>query len=168
MWRFLQSLFTDGSGNRAALSSRASSAGTLAPGTASPGIPVVAMVVNQPDRNVLTAVGTQEPFAIRFAESYEEACSLARQLSAPVILVDRDWPGSDWRGAVETFAALPHAACVILVSGVADDYLWQELIRRGGYDVLGKPLRREDVARVLKLALSYWQASTNPAVPLTR
>ena len=153
MWRFLQSLFAETSARRAPLSSRT---------------PVVAMVVNQPDRGVLTAVAAQEPFALRFAESYEDAWSLARQLSAPVILVDRDWPGCDWRWSVEKLAALPHGACVILVSGVADDYLWQELIRRGGYDVLGKPLRGDDVARVLKLALSYWRASTNPAVPISK
>jgi FixJ family two-component response regulator len=48
---------------------------------------------------------------------------------------------------------------VILVSGVRDDYLWQEVIRRGGYDVLPKPLRADSVARIVKLALSYWKSA---------
>jgi hypothetical protein len=43
-----------------------------------------------------------------------------------------------------------------LASRVADDYLWQELIRCGGHDLLAKPFRAEDAARALKLAASFW------------
>ena len=48
------------------------------------------------------------------------------------------------------------------MSGVADDYLCQELIRQGGYDILPKPLRADNAARVVKLALSYWNSSKLP------
>jgi FixJ family two-component response regulator len=70
--------------------------------------------------------------------------------------------------AVESLAASTHGACVILMSGVADDYLFQELIRRGGYDILPKPLRPDNAARVVKLALSYWNRTTQPAAPARR
>jgi len=126
---------------------------------------VVALVVDEQDRHVLTRVFGQEPLDVRFAESCQEACSIANQLTAPVILLDRDWPETEWRIAVERLTASPHHACVILVSGVSDVYLWQELIRRGGYDVLPKPLQADKVARVVKLALSYWNSTPKPAVP---
>jgi hypothetical protein len=56
------------------------------------------------------------------------------------------------------------------MSGVADDYLRQELTRRNGYDVLPKPLRADNVSRVIELALSYWtsaawKGSVRPAMP---
>jgi DNA-binding NtrC family response regulator len=120
-----------------------------------PRVPVVALVVSEEDRLILSGTSSEEPLDIRFAESGEEAYTLANRLTAPIILVDRDWPGIEWRTAVASLAALPHQACVILMSGVSDDYLWQELIRTGGYDVLPKPLRPDNLARVVKLALSY-------------
>jgi DNA-binding NtrC family response regulator len=127
-----------------------------------PRVPIVALMVEQ-DRGVLTNISRQELLDVHFAESCEEASALANQLSAPVILFDRNWPGTDWRTAVEKLAASSHHACVILMSGVADDYLWQELIRRGGYDVLPKPLRNDSVSRVIKLALSYLNSERKPA-----
>jgi FixJ family two-component response regulator len=100
-----------------------------------------------------------EPSHIYLANSFAEVRAVANQFAAPVILIDRDWPGTDWRLAVECLAASPNHACVILVSRAVDVYLWQELIRRGGYDVLAKPLQANHAARVVKLALSYWTVS---------
>jgi FixJ family two-component response regulator len=47
-------------------------------------------------------------------------------------------------------------ACVLLISTVADDNLWNEVVLNGGYDVLRKPLREADLLRAVKLAWSYW------------
>jgi hypothetical protein len=49
------------------------------------------------------------------------------------------------------------------MSGVTDGYLWQELVRTGGYDVLPKPLRADNVAKVVKLAMSYWTSASTSA-----
>ena len=131
-------------------------------------VPVVALVVSEQDRYILSSTSGHEALDVRFAESCEEARTLANKLTAPIVLFDRDWPGAEWRTAVAILAALPHRACVILMSGVADDYLWQELIRTGGYDVLPKPLRPDNVVRVVKLALSYWNSALKPAIPARR
>jgi FixJ family two-component response regulator len=56
-------------------------------------------------------------------------------------------------------ASAPQRPSVILTSRVVDDYLWQEVIRYGGYDVLSKPLREEDVVRSVRLAWSYWNSA---------
>jgi FixJ family two-component response regulator len=125
-------------------------------------IPVVALIVHELDRQVLKSVAGPQSLELHFAESCEQARALSENLAAPVILLDRDWPGSEWRVWVERLAASPHNPCVILVSGVADAYLWQELIRRGGYDILGKPLREGNVTRVIRLALS-WASAPKPA-----
>jgi FixJ family two-component response regulator len=136
-----------------------------APVVPSSRISIVGLVVSEPDKRVLRTISGRMPVDMHFAESCEEALASAIQLVAPVILFDRDWPAPDWRVTVERLAATPQGACIILTSGVADDYLWQELIRRGGYDILAKPLRTDDVARVLMLALSYWRATERPTVP---
>jgi DNA-binding NtrC family response regulator len=153
VWQMIQSLVGGAIPNRMGLPSR---------------IPVVALVVSAQDRNVLASVSGQKPLDVHFAESCEEGWAVAAQLTAPVILFDRDWPKTEWRMAVKSLAASPHRPCVVLMSGVADDYLWQELIRRGGYDVLPKPLRADNVARIVRLALSYWNSVPKPAVPARR
>jgi DNA-binding NtrC family response regulator len=150
LWQAIHSFFACGIPSRMALPAR---------------VPVVALVVNEQDRQVLASVSDQEPFDVHFAESYEVARAVANQLTAPIVLLDRDWPGAEWRTAVERLAAAPHCACVILMSGVSDDYLLQELIRWGGYDILPKPLRADKAARVVKLALSYWNSAPKPAAP---
>jgi len=124
-----------------------------------PRISIVALVVSNHDREVLTGISTHEPVDIHFAESQAEAWEAMNRLNPPVILYDRDWPDAEWRSTVQALASSTHGSCVILASRVADDYLWQELIRCGGHDLIAKPFRADDVARSLKLALSYWRSA---------
>jgi|ERR1700677_3033289 DNA-binding NtrC family response regulator len=121
-------------------------------------ITIVALVVSDHDRNVLRGISDREPIDIHFAESRVEAWDALNRLNSPLILYDRDWPNAEWRTTIQTFAFSPHRSCVILASRVADDNLWQELIRCGGYDLLAKPFRADDVARAIRLALSYWSS----------
>jgi len=131
-------------------------------------IPVVALLANEQDRYAVSSVSRFESLDLHFAESCQEAGTLSRRLTAPVVLLDRDWPGSEWKSSAESLASSKHGACIILVSAGADDSLWEELIRLGGYDVLAKPLRAEKVARTIKLALSYWASATRQAVTARR
>ena len=47
----------------------------------------------------------------------------------------------------------------MLVSKVIDDYLWNELVSNGGYEVLRKPLREDQVSRAVRMAWSYWSSA---------
>src|SRR5579862_321813 len=127
-------------------------------------ISIVALVVSEHDRSVLTRVANREQWDLHFAESCAEAWAAMSQCLAPVILYDRDWPATEWRAVVQKLASSPHRACVVLTSGVVDDGLRQELTRWGGYEILVKPLREESVTRVIKLALSYWRNASRPEV----
>jgi FixJ family two-component response regulator len=120
---------------------------------------VVALVVSQQDRQVLDA---QEAFETRSAESLENAGDLMKMFHAPVVLLDRNWPGIDWRAAIQRFASSPDRPCVILISGVADEYLWESVVQWGGYDILAKPLPMDAVERVIKLALAYREVALGP------
>lgn len=51
----------------------------------------------------------------------------------------------------------------MLISPVADDYLWNEVVSNGGYDVLAKPLRQQDVLRAVKFAWSYLNSTRQAA-----
>jgi DNA-binding NtrC family response regulator len=124
------------------------------------GLPIVAIqtadLAGYGDRATLSEAAERADLELHAAGSCEEAWHIADRLHAPVILYDRDIRDTEWREAVGVLSALPHRPMVILVSPVADEHLWSELFRIGGFDVLQKPLRADDISRVLALALSYW------------
>lgn len=119
---------------------------------------IVGLVMDEEDRRLLTGLGSRNQWKVSFAGTIAEARALSENLLSPALLCDRDTPETDWREAVETLSASSHRPCVLLLSTVVDDYLWNEVIRRGGYDVLAKPLREGDVVRSVKLAWSYWNS----------
>lgn len=121
--------------------------------------PVVALIRDGHDRDLLEAVGRKDDLDIHFAETCDEAWHSANRLHSPVVLCGRDVPGIGWPDAVRILAsAVPHP-CVILTSRVTDEYLWKEIVARGGYDVLATPLREADTTRAIRLALSYWRSA---------
>jgi FixJ family two-component response regulator len=121
---------------------------------------VVGLIASDADRRALADICSRNRWNLLFAGTRQEARSALDRLKAPVILCDRDLPGDGWRATVEDLASSPHHACIILVSGVADTYLWNEVVLTGGFDVLSKPLREDDVVRAVRLAWSYWNSAT--------
>ena len=124
---------------------------------------IIGLVTNDEDRRLLAGICSRYGWHLLFADTCEEARAALDKLKAPVILCDRDLPGKGWRETVEGLASSPHRACIILVSGVVDSYLWDEVVRTGGYDVLPKPLREDEVVRAVRLAWSYWNTATKTA-----
>jgi DNA-binding NtrC family response regulator len=120
---------------------------------------IVALIVDEQDRGLLTIVAARNHWVVQFADTCGQAWAVLNQLKAPIILCDRRLPGTDWRDAVYMMALSSHRACAILLSQVVDDYLWNEVIRVGGYDVLSTPLREDDLVRSVRLASSYWNTA---------
>ena len=131
----------------------------------SPGrVGVVGLMVDEGDRRVLAGVCRRYQWNLFCAATQGEAQAALTQLRAPVVLCDRDLAGNGWRETVAALAASPQRACVILVSGVVNVYLWYEVVRTGGFDMLAKPLREEDVVRAVRLAWSYWNSNRNRVI----
>jgi DNA-binding NtrC family response regulator len=136
-------------------------------GRSSPGDPaIIGMVTTDADRRLLAGICTRNGWPLLIANTREEVRTALEKLKAPIILCDRDLPGKGWRETVEDLAASPHRTCILLLSGVVDTYLWHEVVRTGGYDVLSKPLREDEVVRAVRLAWSYWNsAAKTTALP---
>ena len=122
-------------------------------------VAIVGLVIDEQDRRLLAGLGSRHQWSVTFADSFETAQALAVELRASAILCDREAPGREWREVVEALSSGVHRPCVLLVSSVVDDYLWNEVVRRGGYDVPSKPLREEDLVRAIKLAWAYWNSA---------
>lgn len=99
----------------------------------------------------------------------EDALPHLRVGAFSIIICDRDLPGFDWRDTVEMLVASAPDASVLLTSPVNDDFLWQEVIQRGGYDVLVKPFEMQGFSHTIDQAWWFWRTSakrpqTHPAV----
>jgi DNA-binding NarL/FixJ family response regulator len=117
---------------------------------------ILALLPDHRDRRTLAKVVSQyEPITLHFATNEKEVHNLSCRLMAPVILYDRETPGTEWRRAFQELTSLPHRPSVILLSRILNQNLWQELIRCGGHDLLIKPLLSDDVAQTIRLALSF-------------
>jgi len=62
---------------------------------------------------------------------------------APVVFCERDLPDGTWKDLLDFGRNL------IVVSRVADESFWTEVLNRGGHDVLASPLEERDILHAL-------------------
>jgi DNA-binding NtrC family response regulator len=123
------------------------------------GLRILAVMPKDPDGHILAQIAARAKWYLEFARSYESARELAARHEFAIILCDRDLPlVASWREAIPEFASLAPDSRIMLTSPVNDDHLWQEVIQRGGYDVLTKPFKEERVVRSINFA---WSSANN-------
>jgi DNA-binding NarL/FixJ family response regulator len=113
-------------------------------------------------------LGQRNQWEVFLTATREETQWFLRELKPQIILFDRDVAGQDWREFVTSFAAASPRACIMLISPVTDDYLWNEVVSNGGYEVLRKPLREDEVSRAVRMAWSYWTSAAMRALSTKR
>ena len=94
------------------------------------------------------------------ASDCQEAAKHLRQHGASVVICDRDLPDGDWKDLLQQTSAMDSRPLLLVVSRVADEALWAEVLNLGGYDVLLKPFDRSEVLRVIGMAWRQWWASS--------
>ena len=119
-------------------------------------IRVLCLLSDHPDRATIAAVCQSREWKLIFADEPGEAREVSVDLKPHVILFDRDLAESGWREVMTSLAQSCPGTCILLASKVMDGYLWNEVVRNGGYDVLRKPLDAPEVSRAVRLAWSYW------------
>ena len=152
MWRSLLNRLKAGDGSR---SGEESQEGVRAK------VVIVALITGGQDQQTLILIAEDHGWQVHFAQTGEEAVALLNRYEAPIVLCDRDAAGTDWHHAIRMMSTSKHLVFPILVSGVADDYLWNEVMRNGGFDLLAKPLRNDEVLRTIGMAWSYWNWSSS-------
>jgi DNA-binding response OmpR family regulator len=63
----------------------------------------------------------------------------------------------EWKGLWNELGKDPCPPEVIVASRLADERLWVEVLNLGGYNLLSKPFRPEEVVRTIHGALMEWQ-----------
>lgn len=111
------------------------------------------------DHRKLEAVLGHSNWRLNQAHSGIDAVSLLLDDPQPVVIMDAELPDRSWASLLDWTAELnPPRPRMIIASRLADDRLWQEVLDRGGYNVLGKPFDAREVYWVIRHAWLDWKA----------
>jgi DNA-binding response OmpR family regulator len=129
-----------------------------------PQIKIVAFLAEDHDRSVTSCLCYANHWEVFLAATVGEAGDVLGRLKPQIVLLDRDLGGPDWRNAVSALASCSNGACIVLISKMLEDNLWNDVVSNGGYEVLPKPLREDEVFRAVKLAWNYWKSAGRSSV----
>jgi DNA-binding NtrC family response regulator len=73
-----------------------------------------------------------------------------------IIVAERDLPDGNWRDVLSCLERYSYNPLLIVISRLADERLWAEVLNRCGFDVLAKPFAYEEATRVIGHALNTW------------
>ena len=118
-------------------------------------VKLVVITQNQEDSEALLRIADVYGWRISIVDSLDAAIAVLSEYPTPLVICDRDLPGEAWRDVLAKITALPQAVCVLLASSVVDDYLWRQVIRHHGYDVVDKPFQPEELRRAIVFAWSW-------------
>lgn len=106
---------------------------------------IIAISPDADDHSSLAQLCSQSGWKLLSAHSGQQALKMIRSTRVDVAICERDLPDGNWRIVFEELAQFPAAPLVIVVSRLADETLWAEVLNVGGYDVLLKPFEPKEV-----------------------
>lgn len=73
-----------------------------------------------------------------------------------VVVCQHLLPDGDWKLLFQEVLALPRPPRFVVLSRLADEDLWMDVLNCGGYDLLSIPFYLPEVSRVLQSAARSW------------
>lgn len=118
-------------------------------------IRLVAITQNLEDAATLRKIANSQGWQIEIVGSSAAALASLKNEPAPLVICDSELSGESWHDVLAKITGHPQAVCVLLASRVADDYLWRQVIRNQGYDIVVKPFQAEELRRSVTFAWSW-------------
>jgi hypothetical protein len=87
-----------------------------------------------------------------WARTLNRAVEICRLKSPPIVIYDSNLPGVDWRSAFDRLSAVPNHPRILLAAPSIDEELWDNVLRRHGYDVVERAANSEQLERVFRFA----------------
>ena len=104
---------------------------------------------SQSDHTALCRIVENTQWRVTTAATCSEAWQKLPCTSALAIFSESFLPDGSWKDLLELTSTLDKPPVLIVTSRLADDFLWSEVLNLGVYDVLLKPLVKDEVLRML-------------------
>ncbi len=121
-------------------------------GAASEPSSLMLVLADPEERCALEAIVAPCRWTVYRATSCEEAIRFARYTRPRVLVCDAELPDGGWRRIWKALSIGPRPPLLIVASRNADEQLWSQVLNAGGYDVLLKPFRAEEVVWAIHCA----------------
>ncbi len=112
------------------------------------------------DRQILAQAAKHFNCDLIATGTIRDAIRMLAGSTVPVIICQCDLPDGSWREILDLSTTWEQPSKIIVVSRLADNRLWSEVLNRGAYDLLAAPL---DKAEVLHVLGSAWYRSADEA-----
>lgn len=118
------------------------------------------------DGYFLREVLTNFACPLEITESWQKAKLVIHCHVLSVVVTERELPDGTWRDVLSSLDDVPNPPLLIVVSRLADERLWADVLNRCGFDVLATPFARDEVIRVIGHALdtSGWLPKWPPGI----
>lgn len=112
-------------------------------------------------RLLLHEVFKKQGWRLYEASGRRRALECLERQPVQVVMADADAPGWSWKKVLQDLQQMINPPQLVVTSRLADDFLWSEVLNRGGYDVLPEPFQREEVERVISSARRHFDGVVN-------
>lgn len=110
---------------------------------------------NLGDQAALRGIVERIPCELSVAFNCQQAAAQITKEQTPVIFCDSVLEDGTWKRILNQIQERSRQPLLIVTSRLADEELWAEVLNLGGYDVLAKPFRPDEVRYTLTTAI-FW------------
>lgn len=107
------------------------------------------------DHSSLRCAFDNQSWQVEQALTYQQAVASLCRARADVVICDSHLPDGTWKDLLGHIAAIPDPPALIVTSGIGDEHFVAEVRSLGGYGVLQKPFKVNEVQQIV---FSAWQA----------
>jgi len=102
------------------------------------------------DRLIFTDIFERQHWSLSAVAGLRPALTALRRRPVPLVIAERDFRVGGWKDLLAAVRDLPNPPALVVISRLADERLWSEVLNLGGHDVLAKPLREAEVLWVFR------------------
>lgn len=95
---------------------------------------------------------------ISVAGGWRDACFVLSRCGVDVIFCDDRLADGTWKDVLSTIAPMPQAPRLVVLSDGVSAGMCAEVMNLGGFDVLNRPLREDDIGRAVAAGCRSLQA----------
>lgn len=116
-------------------------------------ITVLAVVLETNDRAQIERVSLDRKWNLQFAATFQEARAALREGTVDVVISDSHiGEEHSWRDLLNAMRDITEPAALIVADRQADETLWVEVLKEGGFDVLAKPFDGSELHHLVSVA----------------
>ena len=112
------------------------------------------LVISREEYELIGRLCRRLRWNLNYAVDLPAALMNLQDQSFEVVIYDHELPDQDWRLAVTSLANTTPRSSILLLSPLGHSELWNEVIRRGGHDILCKPISDESFESAVALAMA--------------